>query len=64
MRLKRLKAKQVVKLLKSAGWCLCDQVGSHMHFKHPVISGKVTVPFHKELNVGTLCSIFKQAGMY
>lgn len=64
MKLKRLNAKQVVKLLRSTGWALYDQVGSHMQFKHPSIPGKVTVPFHKELNIGTLCSIFKQAGMY
>lgn len=64
MRTKRLNAKQVVKLLRSAGWFLYDQVGSHKQFKHPQIPGKVTVPFHKELNIGTLCSILKQAGIY
>jgi len=64
MRTKRLNAKQVVKLLRSTGWFLYDQVGSHKQFKHPKIPGKVTVPFHKELNIGTLCSILKQAGIY
>ena len=64
MRIKRLNAKQVVKLLRSTGWFLYDQVGSHNQFKHPNLPGKVTVPFHKELNIGTLCSILKQAGIY
>lgn len=64
MKLKRLNVKQVVKILKSAGWYLYDQTGSHMQYKNPIMPGKVTVPFRKELSIGTLCNIFKQAGIY
>ncbi|MBK7217880.1 MAG: type II toxin-antitoxin system HicA family toxin [Candidatus Promineofilum sp.] len=37
--------------------------GSHHQFKHPQKAGRVTVPHPKrELPVGTLQSIFRQAG--
>lgn len=63
MKLKRLNPKQVFKLLKSLGWYLDSQKGSHKHFKHISFKGKVTVPDHKELDIGTLKNIFFQAGI-
>ncbi|MCD7717176.1 MAG: type II toxin-antitoxin system HicA family toxin [Lachnospiraceae bacterium] len=46
------------------GWIFDNQIGSHRHYKHPVKSGKVTIPFHsKELSKGTENSIRKQAGL-
>lgn len=63
MRLKRLNAKQVFKLLTSIGWYLDSQKGSHKHLKHSFIKGKVTIPDHKDLDIGTLKSIFCQAGI-
>jgi predicted RNA binding protein YcfA (HicA-like mRNA interferase family) len=63
MKLKRLNTPQVLNLLKSLGWFLDSQKGSHQHFKHISIKGKVTVPNHRELDIGTLKSIFYQAGL-
>jgi len=37
--------------------------GDHHQFKHPVKSGKVTVPHpSKDIAIGTLKSIYNQAG--
>ena len=61
MKFKRLNAKEVLKLLKSLGWYFDSQKGSHKHLKHDFIKGKVTIPDHKDLDIGTLKSIFFQA---
>lgn len=50
--------------LKADGWVLVRINGSHHHFSHPVKPGLVTVPHpKKELPVGTVKSIRKQAGI-
>jgi len=59
-----MKAKEAIKLIKSDGWYLSRQKGSHMQFKHPIKKGLVTIAVHKmsdELARGTLASIFRQA---
>ncbi|MEL7083866.1 MAG: type II toxin-antitoxin system HicA family toxin [Cyanobacteria bacterium J06597_1] len=49
--------------LKQEDWELVNVRGSHQNFKHPQLKGRVTVPHpKKDLPVGTLRSIFKQAG--
>jgi predicted RNA binding protein YcfA (HicA-like mRNA interferase family) len=54
----------LIKLLKADGWFLVHTVGSHHQFKHPAKQGKVTVPHpKKDLPIGTVRSIFKQAGL-
>ncbi|PTB20493.1 addiction module toxin, HicA family [Trinickia symbiotica] len=54
----------LIKLLKADGWFLANTVGSHHQFKHPSKQGKVTVPHpKKDLPIGTVRSIFKQAGL-
>ena len=63
MKLKRLNAKEVFKLLKLLGWYFDSQKGSHKHFKHPIKKGKITIPDHGDLDIGTLRSIFEQAGI-
>ncbi|WP_105531927.1 type II toxin-antitoxin system HicA family toxin [Solimicrobium silvestre] len=53
----------LIKKLKQDGWYLAHTVGSHNQFKHPTKPGKVTVPHpRKDIQIGTLKSIFKQAG--
>lgn len=37
------KVKEVIKLLEETGWYLSYCKGDHRQFKHPQISGKVTV---------------------
>ncbi|MDP1634859.1 MAG: type II toxin-antitoxin system HicA family toxin [Gallionellaceae bacterium] len=50
-------------MLKADGWYLATTRGSHRQFKHPVKSGRVTVPGKPgdDLAPGTLNSILKQA---
>jgi len=43
---------------------LVNVVGSHQQFKHPTKKGKVTIPHpKKDLPIGTVRSILKQAGI-
>ena len=58
-----MKSKDIIRKLKKDGWILHNTVGSHQQFKHMVKEGKVTVPDpKKDLPIGTLKSIFRQAG--
>jgi predicted RNA binding protein YcfA (HicA-like mRNA interferase family) len=57
-------SKDIIKALKKDGWKLVGVTGSHHHFKHPTKAGKVTVPHpKKDMPIGTLVSIEKQAGI-
>jgi predicted RNA binding protein YcfA (HicA-like mRNA interferase family) len=58
-----MNSRDVISRLKKDGWVLVHVRGSHYQFKHPTKSGRVTVPHPKrDLPVGTLRSIYKQAG--
>ena len=54
---------EILTLLDNDGWYLVTTRGSHWQFKHPVKSGRVTVPgkTSDDLAPGTLSSILKQA---
>lgn len=55
---------QLIKRLEDDGWYLVRVKGSHHHFKHPEKPGLVTVPHpKKDLPVGTLKSVLKDAGL-
>jgi predicted RNA binding protein YcfA (HicA-like mRNA interferase family) len=57
-------SKTILAALKKDGWQQVAQKGSHCQFKHPTKPGRVTVPHPKrDLPVGTLRSIEKQAGI-
>ncbi|MBK1696391.1 type II toxin-antitoxin system HicA family toxin [Rhodovibrio salinarum] len=57
-------SRDIIKLLKADGWQEVHQVGSHKKFAHPTKAGHVVVPHPKKnLPVGTLKSIEKQAGI-
>jgi predicted RNA binding protein YcfA (HicA-like mRNA interferase family) len=57
-------SREVIRLLRQDGWFEVGQTGSHLHFKHLVKTGKVTVPHpKKDLPINTLKSIEKQAGV-
>ena len=52
----------VLAALRADGWVEVTQKGSHIHLKHPVKAGRVTVPHpNRDLPVGTLKSIERQA---
>ena len=60
-----MNVREVVRMLKNDGWYQVRMKGSHRHFKHKLKPGLVTVPGNsgKQLAIGTLMSIFKQAGL-
>jgi predicted RNA binding protein YcfA (HicA-like mRNA interferase family) len=57
-------SRSIIAALKRDGWNLVASKGSHLQFKHPSKPGRVTVPHpKKDVPVGTLRSIERQAGM-
>lgn len=58
-----MKVRDVIKRLEEDGWYLARTKGSHRQFKHSAKVGTVTVPgkYSKNLAIGTLMSIWKQA---
>ena len=60
-----MKIRDVLRVLREAGWIQVRQRGSHRQFQHPTRSGTVTVAGHPSLELapGTLRSILRQAGM-
>lgn len=51
-------------MIEADGWILDRTKGSHHHFKHQTKTGIVTVPHpKKDLPIGTVKSILKQAGL-
>lgn len=58
-----MRRRDVIRRLEAEGWVLNHAKGSHYQYKHPARSGKVTVPHpRKDIPVGTLRSIYRQAG--
>ena len=56
--------RELDKLIRNDGWYLVKQVGSHMQYKHPTKTGKVTIPNHRgDVDIRTATSILKQAGL-
>jgi len=54
----------LIRILAKDGWYLIRVSGSHHHYRHETKPGIVTVPHpQKDLKVGTLQSILKQAGL-
>ncbi len=59
-----MNSREIIRKLQQDGWYEVAQAGSHKQFKHAVKSGRVTVPHpKKEVPIGTLKSIEKQAGL-
>ncbi len=59
-----MNSREMVRRLERDGWYEVAQAGSHKQFKHPSKPGRVTVPYpRKEMPIGTLKSIEKQAGL-
>jgi predicted RNA binding protein YcfA (HicA-like mRNA interferase family) len=58
-----MKIRDIVRLIEEEGWYLVETRGSHRQYKHPTISGRVTIAGHPgdDLSPGTLNSILKQA---
>jgi predicted RNA binding protein YcfA (HicA-like mRNA interferase family) len=63
-KLPRLTPQKIIKILESRGFVLDRTKGSHHVFFHPESKRRAVVPVHrKDLPVGTLIEILKQAGI-
>ena len=59
-----MKSLDLIKMIAADGWYEVRVKGSHHHFKHPTKEGLVTVPHpKKDLPIGTVNNILKQAGL-
>ena len=62
-RIHTMNSREIIKKLKKDGWVLHHVKGDHHQFKHSEKKGKVTVPHpSKDIAIGTLKSIYRQAG--
>jgi predicted RNA binding protein YcfA (HicA-like mRNA interferase family) len=56
-------SKEIIKRLEAEGWYKVGGKGSHQKFKHDEKPNRVVVPHpKKDFPIGTLKSIFSQAG--
>ncbi len=66
-KLKRLSGSEVLDILKSFGFEVSSQRGSHVKLRRYDREGRkqtITIPKHKRLDTGTCRSIFRQASEY
>jgi len=61
----RVTGAEVLRALRSLGWVVVTQHGSHVQLKHPDRPGRVTIPIHAGETIGPrlLGSILTQAGL-
>lgn len=62
-KLANISGKEAVKAFQKAGWQTVGQVGSHPVMSKPDIRVNLSIPQHKELSVGTLRALIRNAGM-
>jgi predicted RNA binding protein YcfA (HicA-like mRNA interferase family) len=60
-----VKVRTMIKLIERDGWRQTGQRGSHRQFEHPSKRGKVTVPGHRNDDLGPemRANILRQAGL-
>jgi len=66
-KLRRLSGSEVIHILEQFGFTVFAQQGSHVKLRRTSLSGEkqtLTIPRHRELDVGTLRAIFRQASRY
>ena len=66
-RLKRLKAREVLRVLRGFGFEVVSMRGSHAKLVRIAPSGKreiLVVPVHRDLTIGTLHAIYRQASRF
>ena len=62
-RLRLCSGAEAVKKFKRAGWTVNRQVGSHVMLVNPDYPYTLSVPQHKELGIGLLKSLMRQANL-
>ena len=66
-KLRRLSGAAVVQILEGFGFTVQAQAGSHIKLRRIGSSGQkqtLTIPYHTEIDTGTLRAIFRQASQY
>jgi predicted RNA binding protein YcfA (HicA-like mRNA interferase family) len=60
-----MKYRDLIKRVEKDGWQFLRMTGSHGQYKHPTKPGLVTIVVRpgKDVPIGTLKSILKQAGL-
>jgi predicted RNA binding protein YcfA (HicA-like mRNA interferase family) len=62
-KLANISGREAAKAFQRAGWEPIGQVGSHLVMVRPDIRVNLSIPQHKELSVGTLRSLIRNAGI-
>jgi len=62
-KLGNISGKTAAKAFRRAGWESIGQVGSHLVMVKPGIRVNLSIPQHKELSVGTLRALIRNAGL-
>lgn len=59
-----MQSSEIIKIVEADGWYHVNTKGSHRQYKHDTKKGRVTIPHpKKDLPIGTVNSILKQAGL-
>jgi predicted RNA binding protein YcfA (HicA-like mRNA interferase family) len=61
--LPRVSGQEAIRALGRAGFVEISVRGSHHKLRHPTSHRTAIIPLHRELAVGTLASILRQAGL-
>jgi predicted RNA binding protein YcfA (HicA-like mRNA interferase family) len=62
-KLGNISGKEAVKAFQKAGWQKVGQVGSHVVMVKTGMRANLSIPQHKELSVGTLRALIRNAGL-
>ena len=62
-KLGNISGREAAKAFGRAGWIPMGQVGSHLVLVKPGVRVNLSIPQHKELSVGTLRALIRNAGM-
>lgn len=62
-KLGNISGKDAAKAFENEGWIPLGQVGSHLIMVKPGVRVNLSIPQHKELSVGTLRALIRNAGM-
>jgi predicted RNA binding protein YcfA (HicA-like mRNA interferase family) len=62
-RLANISGRDAARAFEKAGWRALGQVGSHLVLVKDGVRANLSVPQHKELSIGTLRALIRNAGM-
>jgi predicted RNA binding protein YcfA (HicA-like mRNA interferase family) len=62
-KLANISGKEAVKAFEKAGWKRLGQVGNHLIMVKEGVRVNLSIPQHRELSVGTLRALIRNAGL-